>query len=369
MQEQMSGSWAPAALDHDWAVGDATALGMSHERLDALARDLQTGELAAFSSVLIARHGRLIFELYQGVAHGSAAEAEARAARERLRNTRSATKTVAGMLAGIAIERALLRDVSVPILDLLPDKQPRLYPDPRKAAITVEDLLTMSSCLECDDENAFSAGNEERMCLVEDWARFTLDLPIRGFPSWATKPADAPYGRVFSYCTAGVVTLGAALARAVGQPLDDFAQDALFAPLGIARAEWGYVPTGEAMTGGGLALRSRDLLKLGQLYLQGGAWNDRQVIPAAWVAASIQPHAQVDDLTGYGYLWWLRRFASSSGQTHAAYLMQGNGGNKVAVFPELELVVVMTSERYNVRAMRDLGDRLLTGYALDAIEA
>lgn len=356
----------PTTLGDGWAVGEAEALGMSRERLSALARSVQGGEFAAFTSVLIARRGRLVFEAYHGAARGSAEEAMARAA---LRNTRSATKTVTGMLVGIAIARGLLRDVSVPVLSLLPDKRPSQYPDPRKATITVEDLLTMSSALECDDGNAFSAGNEERLYLVEDWARFTLDLPMRGFPSWAVKPADAPYGRRFSYCTAGVVTLGVALARAVNQSLDAFAQEALFAPLGIAPVEWGYLPTGEAMAGGGLALRSRDLLKLGQLYLQGGVWNDRQIIPAAWVAASIQPRAQVDEQTEYGYLWWLRRFTTSAGgQTHAAYLMQGNGGNKVAVFPAQELVVVLTSQRYNAREMRDLGDRLLSNHMLRAIE-
>jgi CubicO group peptidase (beta-lactamase class C family) len=358
----------PTALDDGWAVGDAEALGMSRERLGALARSVQGGEFAAFTSVLIARRGQLVFEAYPGAARGSAEEAAARAA---LRNTRSATKTVTGMLVGIAIARGLLRDVSVPLLSLLPDKRPDQHPDqhpdPRKAAITIGDLLTMSSALECDDGNPFSAGNEERMCLVEDWARFTLDLPIRGFPSWATKPADAPYGRCFSYCTAGVVTLGVALARATGQPLDAFAQEALFAPLKIAPVAWGYIPTGEAMTGGGLSMRGRDLLKLGQLYLQNGVWHGRQVVPASWVEDSIQPRARVDDETEYGYLWWLRRF-TSGGQTRAAYLMQGNGGNKVAVFPELELVVALTSQRYNASEMRALGDRLLSDHMLRAIE-
>jgi len=120
------------------------------------------------------------------------------------------------------------------------------------------------------------------------------------------------------------------------------------------------------MTGGGLSMTSRDLLKLGQLYLQEGAWNGRQVIPAAWAHASTQPHAQVDGETEYGYLWWLRRFTRGA-QSCPSYLMQGNGGNKVAVFPTLDLVAVMTSARYNTPSMRELSDRLLTEYVLGAV--
>ncbi|HEU0025949.1 MAG TPA: serine hydrolase [Ktedonobacterales bacterium] len=361
--QSASGYTTPQALDDGWRVAPADTVGMSRRLLETLTRELRGGEAAAFSSVLIARRDRLVYEAYHDAL---ALDADERAVRALLRNTRSATKTVTSMLAGIAIEQGYLSGISAPILPLLPDKQLLQHPDPRKSAITVEDMLTMSSLLECDDENPFSRGHEERMYLLEDWVQFTLDLPIRGFPTWATRPEDAPYGRSFSYCTAGVVTLGAALERAVGRPLSDFARDTLFRPLGIERVEWQYIPSGEAMAGGGLSMTSRDLLKLGQLYLQGGAWNGQQVVPAAWVRASTKPHARVDDETEYGYLWWIRRFTHAS-QSYPAYLMQGNGGNKVAVFPSLDLVAVITSAHYNRPEMRALGDRLLTDYILAAV--
>ncbi len=365
MSRSVGGYTAPPALDDGWET-DTT--GLSHRMLGMLTHELRASDFAAFSSVLIAQRGRLVYEVYRDAIGADLAGPDESAARVELRNTRSATKTVTGMLVGIAIEQGYLRDVSAPVLPFFPDKQPLQRPNPRKSAMTVEDLLTMSSLLECDDENPFSCGHEERMYVMEDWVQFTLDLPIKGFPSWATRPDDAPHGRSFSYCTAGVVTLGAALERAVGRPLPVFAQGMLFTPLGIEQARWQYTPSGQAMTGGGLSMRSRDLLKLGLLYLQGGAWNGRQVIPASWVRTSTQPHAQVDSETDYGYLWWIRRF-TRGGQSYPCYLMQGNGGNKVAIFPTLDLVVVTTSARYNAPEMRALSDRLLTEYVLGAISS
>jgi CubicO group peptidase (beta-lactamase class C family) len=277
---------------------------MSQARLGALTRTLREGDFTPISSVLLARRGQLIFEAYDERSTTCADRAPGDdsgvvAARTQLRNTRSATKTVTSMLVGIAIDRGLLPGVSIPILPFFADRQPIQHPDPRKAAITVEDLLTMSSLLECDDENPYSRGHEERMYVIEDWIQFTLDLPIKGFPAWVTKPTDAPYGRCFSYCTAGTVTLAGVLERAVRMPVPDFAREALFLPLGIERAEWQYSPLGLAMTGGGLSLTSRDLLKLGQLYLQGGVWNGHQVISSQWVTTSTQPHVRADEATEY----------------------------------------------------------------------
>ena len=350
----------PAALPQSTGDGLSTAdpaqEGFSTRRLDEMQKAIQAGDFRAITSVLIARHGKIVYEHYFD-SDGA----------EGLRNTRSATKTVTGTLVGLAIDRHLLLGVDAHVMDYFPDEQPVENPDTRKKDITVEDFLTMSSLLECDDENQFSRGNEERMYLVEDWAKFTLDLPIRGFPSWAPKPKDSPYGRSWQYCTAGPVTLGVLLERAIKRPLPDFARDALFAPLGISpsRVQWQFQPLGTAMTGGGLGLRSRDLLKFAQLYLNGGTWNGTRILSADWVKASVTPHANARQDTDYGYLWWLQTFHSGD-RDWRSWGMYGTGGNKVVVFPDQQVVVVVTTTNFHVQGAAALSDKLIVDHVLRA---
>ena len=153
------------------------------------------------------------------------------------------------------------------------------------------------------------------------------------------------------------------LEKATGVPSDRYAQEKLFAPLGISNVQWVYSPLNIPQTGGGLRLSSRDLLKIGQLYLDRGRWHDRQIVPAEWVRNSTQSHAQIDETTEYGYLWWLRSFKCAE-KSYAGFLMSGNGGNKVVVIPQLELVAVITSTNYNTRGMHEQTEKLLTDYIL-----
>ena len=268
------------------------------------------------TSVVVSQGGEVVIEEYLG---GDVST---------LRNTRSCTKTVVGMLLGMAIDRGIVPGVETPLQELLGEPAP---------PVILRDLLTMSSCLDCNDWDDGSPGNEERMYPQEDWLGFGLRLPLRR-------------SRGFSYCTAGVVALGVALERALGEPLSNFAERELFTPLGIVGAQWVYTPRGETSAAGGLELTSRSLLRLGELYLGGG----EDLIPAKWVAESIRPHARIDDELEYGYLWWLREYGGES-----CFFMTGMGGNRVHVLPESERVVVITTTNFGRRDAHDLSDRLL----------
>ncbi len=347
----------PPRLDDGLAVATTAAAGLAAGPLAGIAQQAADGKLDRVTSVLVAKDGKL---LYEGYFDG--------ADRETLHDVRSASKTITSLLVGLAIARGKVSGVEARLFDFFPERWPPAHPDPRKRAVTLADLLTMSSLLECDDENSFSSGNEERMYLTEDWLGFFLDLPIKGFAPWAPKPQDSPYGRAFSYCTAGVTALGAVLERATGEKLPDFAREALFSPLGIGEVQWLSSPLGLTQSGGGARLRSRDLLKLGLLVLDGGRWQGLPVVPESWIATSTAAHVEAGDDNTYGYLWWRRDFAAG-GRSYPAVYMSGNGGNKVVVVPSVRLVAVLTSRAYNTRGMHAQTDRLLTESILAALPA
>ena len=344
--------FGPKQLSDGWETGDEFKGARLIDVMDSL---VTAGTFKQISSIAIAHKGKIVFENYYNGSDQSTKH-----------NTRSATKTITGTLIGTLLQDGLIKSVTEPAskYSSVRDMQ---YPDSRKAEITIEDLLTMSSLLECNDWNENSRGQEEKMYIIEDWVKFYWDLPIKGFPEWETAPQDSKYGRSFSYCTAGVVVLGDIIENASGS-LKDYADTALFAKLGIAEYRWQMTPTGLPMTGGGLGLRSRDLLKIGQLYLNKGKWGDQQIISKEFVERSTRPHAEVGMLDyEYGFLWWLSKFGSE--QKEEAYFMSGTGGNKIVVIPGLDLVVALTSTYFKGgMESHDQTTRLLDEFIVPAIQ-
>lgn len=325
-------SHTPQQLHDGWKVNTTYSNSSKFNEMDSL---IQNNTYKSITSVTVAYKNQIVFDSYYNDSDIST-----------LHNTRSATKTITGILIGSLIKEKLISSENEKAYKFFSDT---LFqnPDKRKKEITIEDLLTMSSCLECDDWNQYSRGNEERMYIIEDWVNFYWDLPIKGFPEWSEKPEDSPYGRSFSYCTAGAVVLGGIADKTSGSTLADYADKMFFKKLGITDYHWQLTPLGLPMTGGGLGLRSRDLLKIGQLYLNKGKWNNEQIVSEDWVKKSTTAHAEIgfNDYT-YGYLWWLSEFGQE-GKKEKAYFMSGAGGNKMVVVPSLDLVVVLTSTYFN----------------------
>ena len=311
---------------------------------ELLAQDRAALEaLPGATSVLLQRHGRVVVALYtRGADEGT------------LHDTRSAGKSVTGLLVAAAVQDGLLRR-DTPVFDALQDVQPFANDGPAKRGIVVEDLLTMSSALDCDDNQDGSPGNEEGMYPQPRWLRWAADLPTRAVTR------DGQGLGPFAYCTAGVVLLGQLLERCVPGGLEAYARRRLFAPLRITQWQWPHSPQGETMTGGGLRLKTRDWAALAQMLLRQGAGPDGGALLAPeQVAALLSVRRPTPFGMDYGELFWRRDYPLRCGLT-SAWMMSGNGGNHVLILPALDAVAVLTRQAYNQRGMHLQSFQFMTG--------
>ena len=307
----------PAQVDDGWEVSSPEAEGLDARLLAALEDEISRRRYARPDSLLIARNGKLVYERYWNGFD-----------RNDTHDLRSATKSITSLLVGIAIDHGLVKSPGERVSSFFPT------PDARRQTMTLEHLLTMSTGASCDDWTPGSPGHEDTMYRSRDWGRFFLQLPM----------VDEPGVRA-SYCTGGVVTLGAILKKATGQAVPDFATRHLFAPLGITSAKWDRTPEGGTDTGGHLRLRPRDLAKIGQLVLDDGRWRGRQVVSGGWLRTSLADHTRLGD-SSYGYLWWRNTFSIAGTPVEVAFA-RGNGGQYLFVLPSLRVVAVFTGSHYN----------------------
>ena len=232
----------------------------------------------------------------------------------------SVTKSITSLLVGIAIDKGLIASVRQPVVSLLPAG--RSAPDDQRQAMTVEHLLTMTSGLDC----GFEPGEQELAAMrrSDDWAAFALALPMRAAP-----------GMQYAYCSCNNHLLSAILSARTGGSALAFARTHLFDPLGITTASWPADTHGRTHGWGDLHLLPKDLAKIGELYRNGGMWNGRRILSESWVRQSTQPHVRVREGVGYGYSWWI-----NTAREPAIYEAVGRGGQRVAVVPDKELVIV-----------------------------
>lgn len=310
----------PVDLSLEWETASPASQRLNTERLDNAIAHART--LPRVLSLLVVRHGKLVVEEYFNGNHADS-----------LNDVRSVTKSVVGSLVGAAISQGALPSVDAQIGEYL--RPPLIELAPGQAYIRFRDLLTMSSGFQWDEST--TVGYNEWI-LSGDYLGYLLDRPL----------VTAP-GTTFNYNSAAVHLLSVALAVATGGPLNAFADRELFAPLGIRRVRWEVLPDNFPNGASGIDMRPRDLAKLGALWLQGGRSGMRQVLPVAFVDAGTRP--AFDWWTGqspfrdrnYGYLWWLARGT----QGGDAFLAWGHGGQFVWVVPDLDAVIVLTTDWRN----------------------
>lgn len=304
-----------------------------------------TADNAGISSMLVVRRAKPLIEQYWNGYD-----------KDTLHDLRSATKSITSLMMGVAIDQRIVGGVG----DSLSSYLGQLYPNAPafKRGVTLGDLLTMRSGLDCDDWVSTSPGNENNMYRQTDWLKFYTSLEAVSVPGAATR-----------YCTGNPVALGRVISAASKKPIPAFANEFLFGPLNIDSARWATFDNGtQTDTGGHIQMRPRDMAKLGQLALQKGQWNGRQLVSASWMDESTRQHTQFSQRArnGYGYLWW-RSVESVSGKSYDIFFASGNGGQYIMVVPGLELVVVFTGENYNSNK-GDYPFEVLSKYILAAVK-
>jgi CubicO group peptidase (beta-lactamase class C family) len=268
---------------------------------------------------------------------------------------RSITKSVTSLLVGIAAAEGRFPPLDSSVYDFFPEYRSLKTAD--KAGMTFRHLLTMAAGLDWDESLPYTdqRNSEIRMIHSSDPVGFVLKQPMR-----------SPPGTVFSYNGGATTVLGAAVERATRSRIEDYARDRLFRPLGISDVEWVRMPEGMTSTASGLRLRPRDTAKLGRLLLAGGNWNGRQVVPAAWIAESIQPRIRVDSFFEYGYQWWHAQ-SRMGGRQYPWTAGVGWGGQRLFAQPDLDLVVVVSAGHYGEALQNVIPLAIYTQFVLPAV--
>ena len=324
----------------EWRTSTPEEQGMDSGLLQQM-MDYIDGASIAMHSVLVIRHGHIVWEEYRNGYHAG-----------RSQHLQSVTKSFSSTLIGIAIRQGLISDVQQRMVDLFPDYTIANM-DARKERITLEHLLTMSEGMdwhELDYPYDDSRNTLGQMWTSKDAVQHVLDRPM------AREPGDS-----WAYNSGTSILLGGIIEQVTGSNPASFADRYLFKPIGITGFYWAKTTGGHYLTDGGLHLLPRDMARLGYLMLHDGTWDGQEIVSADWVAAATREHYQTTSADGYGYQWW-------TVPSSQAYRATGHYGQMISVVPEADMVVVFTANipdgdpypqdalvfRYILPACRDL---------------
>lgn len=327
MNETQSGAF-------EWQRSTPGAQDLDPMKLDRLVIEIRSGdEYPDIHSLLILRNGYLVVEEYFD---GYDAES--------MHTLQSVSKSFTSALIGIAIELGVIKSVNQKILGFFPELENIENLDDRKRAIRLEDILTMRTGTDYHEEGPDSP-HYQLNALSTGWDTFYLNRPMIADP-----------GTTFQYDSGGVILLSSILKNLTGMHADTFADRYLFNHLNITRTYWYKNSEGHPHTGGGLHLSPRDMAKFGLLYLRGGMWEGRQIIPAHWIEESSKLHVQFDmsegsQFMGYGYLWWILRPDPSGEKGKNIYAAIGLNAQYIFIVPEHDMVIIVTGGTRTKEAM------------------
>jgi len=357
----------PPDTGDGWETASLDDVGMDPTPLLALRALIDTTPDLFIHSVLIARHGKLVFEEYwpgTDLDPLTLAPVEHPFDRETLHYVASVSKSVTSALMGIALDQGLVESVQDLLFAHFPD-----YADLRTEAsgqITLAHLLGFSSGYDWNEHvYGFDDPRDShyQMFTATDPVAYLLGRPVNTVP-----------GTTFRYNSGDANLTGEIIHRVVGMTLPEFADRYFFQPLDIDTYTWRMLDLAPdiAFASGGLSLRPRDMAKLGALYLNGGTWHGERVVAAAWVEVSTTLATSLPEAWtaagygyGYGYNWWLGRSQLGTGTVEYSRAL-GWGGQDVVAFPALDLVVVFTAGAYYEERPFGIGE-LIERYVLPAI--
>jgi CubicO group peptidase (beta-lactamase class C family) len=359
----------PTDFHDGWPVAAPDQEGLDPALICGIGPRLEALKEAQAHGVVIARHGRVVYELYfagkdwrQSMPLG---DVKFDAATKH--DMRSISKSVTSLLVGVAFDRGLLTDLDAPAFSFFPEYEALRTPE--KDRITLRHLLTMSSGL---------AWDETTMPFTDPSNTYSqMEVAPRADHYVLAQPLAARPGEVFNYNSGSTELLGLILRKVSGKRLDAFATEALFDPLDIKDWDWEGTAGFNLAAASGLRLRPRDLAKIGQLVLQHGAWNGRQVVSSAWIDESIIPRLTgkglmlklaPEGISSYGYLWWLGRLPVDHPE-HDLVAANGYGGQRLFILPDLDLVVVATAGDYGGKSQGLTGATVLTEFILPGVVA
>lgn len=319
--------------------------GLDTAKIEALNRKITTQYFKDITSIVVLKNETLLLEEYFNGAN-----------RATLHDTRSVSKSFASTLLGIAIKENYIKSEKQTLNEFYKINTFQHY-STAKDSISLKDLLTMSSCFDGSDINSESAGNEENMYPTKNWVEFALNLPI---------DKSKVMKKQWDYFTAGVVILGDIIHKSVPNGLEKYSYKKLLKPLGITKYKWQFTPQKVVNTAGSFQLRSLDYAKYGQLYKNKGVWNGKEILSKEWVASSLSHQIEISENEYYGYLFW-NKIYNVNGVNYEVYYSSGNGGNKIFIFKDFPIVIVITSTAYNTPYGHKQVDKIMQNYLIEAV--